>query len=152
MFNMNQWIDNLSVSGDTKKILKELVKRKDIKETLKTRLLCLGALNCFITTMVLFWLVKINTISHSNIFGVMEYFSSSKAAQIFLILSISTFIYTGALSKTYKKKKDKYEKLREEVSRKISVSWKITEDSKLKDEISEVLKVQKDINIRHRTL
>ncbi|KIL39457.1 hypothetical protein SD70_20030 [Gordoniibacillus kamchatkensis] len=152
MFNTNQWIDSLKVAEDTKVLLKELVKRKDKKEQLKTRLICLGVINCFITTMVVFWLLKISAMSHANIFGVMDYFGSSRAAGIFLVLSASSFIYTGSLSKEYKKKKDKYEKLREEVARKISASWKITEDSKMKDEISEVLKSHNDINIRFTAL
>jgi large-conductance mechanosensitive channel len=144
-----RWIEQLSVAGDTKKLLKELVERKEKEMNLKFRLYCLSAINGFNIIMVIFWLVKLHEKSLTSVFGILDYVSSSKASVIFLVLAISLFIYTNYVSKEYKKKKDKYDNLREEVSRKISASWKITEDSKVKDEISEVLKSRKDINIRY---
>jgi Mlc titration factor MtfA (ptsG expression regulator) len=65
------------------------------------------------------------------------------------LVAASTFAFSGAAAKYYKKHKQKYEDLREEAVLKLYVSWKVREDSKLRDEISSFLKQQKNINLRY---
>jgi hypothetical protein len=150
MFNLDNWVENLHVAQDTKELIKQLIKRKEKERLLKFSLIFLTVINGFIIMVTIFWLFKIAKISNVNVFGILDYFSSSRASRVFIFLAISLFIISSYVSKEYKKKKDKYESLREEVSHKLSASWKIDEDSILKDNISEVLKTHKDINIRYR--
>jgi hypothetical protein len=151
MFNLLDWVENLHVAQDTKELLKQLIKRKEKERHYKFSLISLTVINSFIILVIIFWLIKIAKISNVNVFGILDYFSSSKASRVFIFLAISLFIISSYVSKEYKKKKEKYENLREEVSRKLSASWKIDEDSIIKDNISEILKTHKDINIRYRT-
>ena len=67
---------------------------------------------------------------------------------LFIVVAVSVFIYSGMLTKEYKKQKDKYDDLRKESIDKLRAKWDITEESKLRDEISRLLD-KRDINIRH---
>lgn len=148
MSDINGWIDKLAVANDTKVLLRELVVRKEKEQLFKKRLLYVSIVNGAITVIIVFWLLKLDAFSRGNMWNVIDYFSASKASVLFILLAISSFIYSSSLSKQHKKHKDKYDTLREETTRKIAASWKVNEDSRLKDEISEKLKAEKDINIR----
>ncbi len=149
MFDFQKWSKELSVSEDTKELLKELIKRKEKEQQLKFRLILLSIINAIIIIVILFWMFRMNAAADFNVFNIIEYIGSSRASLVFILLAVSLFIYSSSVSKEHKKHKDKYDSLREEAARRLSASWKINEDSKLKDAISDKLKTEKDINIRY---
>lgn len=149
MFDLKKWVDNLHIAEDTKQLLKELIVRREKEQNLKAMLYGFSIINGFIIIMIVFWFMRFQAISHANMLGLLDYFNSSKAAKMFIFIAVSMFIIAAATSKEYKKKKEKYQNLREETARKLSATWKVNNDSKLKDEISRVLKAERDINIRY---
>ncbi|PYI57544.1 DUF2663 family protein [Paenibacillus flagellatus] len=144
-----QWIDRMAVAEDTKRMLKELIARKEKERYYKARLVYVTIVNACVTATIALWLFKLQSDAGGNMMDVLDYFAQSKASVLFVLVGISTFIYAGSLSKQHKKQKDKYENLREEVTRRLSATWKINDDSKLKDALAEKLKSAKDINIRY---
>ncbi|MVO98042.1 DUF2663 family protein [Paenibacillus lutrae] len=149
MSKINEQIDQFPVAEDTKFMLKELVSRKRKTDGLKSRRNGLTLLNGTLIIVLMFWLIKAaSSASSGNVFSLIGYLGSSSASVIFILLAVSLFAYSGSLSKEYKKQKQKYEDLRAETLLKLTASWKSREDSKLRDEITKLLKDQMDINLR----
>ncbi|UJF34176.1 DUF2663 family protein [Paenibacillus hexagrammi] len=142
-------IDNLAVSEDTKKVLKELVERKEKADNWKKTLQALSLVNAGIVLILFLWMLKIKPDSKAQIFDMISYFGSSRASLLFIMLAVSTFFISGSVSKTHKKHKDKYDDLREETVTRLYSTWKVREESKLRDEVSDLLKKEKDINLRY---
>ncbi|MCQ6562943.1 DUF2663 family protein [Paenibacillus mendelii] len=141
-------IDALPVSEDTKLLVKEIVDRKQKVVHIRRMNRILAIVNLGIAGVIMYWMYKISLISSRDIFNSFQYLGKSNASILFIVVAVSVFIYSGMLTKEYKKQKDKYDDLRKETIDKLRAKWDITEESKLRDEISRLLD-KRDINIRH---
>ncbi|WP_195576724.1 DUF2663 family protein [Paenibacillus sp. 1001270B_150601_E10] len=142
-------LQELPISEDVKFILLELSKRKSKMNQLKTRLRLLSVINTGLAIILLFWLVKMSQISHTDVFDLLAYLGSSKASIIFVILSISSMILTQSVSKEYNKHKKKYDDLREEAISRLNTGWKGNESSRVRDMISTLMHQINGVNLRH---
>lgn len=149
MGRVEESIEKLQVSEDTKVLLNELVERKDKTARLKARNYALAVINIGIVMVLLAWMMKASAVASGNMFRMIGYIGSSKATMFFMLLSVSIFAYSNSVTKEYKKQKLKYDDLREETVKRLYASWKMREDSKLRDEVSALLKDRYDINIRY---
>lgn len=139
-------IDELPIAEDAKGVLKEVVKRKEKVVGLKRRQIALAVVNGFVAVIILYWLYKLSRVSSTNVFDILGYLGGSTAATMFLLVSISSFLYAGIVSKEYKKEKQKYDDLRKEVITYLRAKWDVTEESILRDRISAILR-KRDINL-----
>lgn len=142
-------LKELPISEDVKFILLELSKRKSKMNQLKTRLRLLSVINTGLAIILLFWLVKMSQISHTDVFDLLTYLGSSKASIIFVILSISSMILTQSVSKEHNKHKKKYDDLREEAISRLNTGWKGNESSRVRDMISTLMYQINGVNLRH---
>ena len=142
-------IDILPIAEDTKKLLLELIVRKEKVDRLDNLRRLLAFLNGGIALVVLVWLYRLDTISSKLTLDSLRYLGGSQASVLFIVTAVTAFFISGSVSREYKKQKQKYDDLREETITRMNTKWDITEESKLKDTISKLLDDYKEINIRH---
>ncbi|MFB9327161.1 DUF2663 family protein [Paenibacillus aurantiacus] len=146
MRTVAEQIEELPISEDAKGVLKEVMKRKDKVVGLKQRQYYLMVINCVLVLVILFWLYKLSHVSSANVIDILGYLGGSTAATVFLLVSISSFLYAGSVAKEYKKEKQKYDDLRKEAITYLRAKWDITEESMLRDKLSSILG-KRDINL-----
>ncbi|UVI28007.1 DUF2663 family protein [Paenibacillus spongiae] len=140
-------IEMLPIAEDTKLLVKEIVDRKQKVDHIRWMNRILAVVNLGIAGVVMYWMYRLSLISSQDIFISFQYLGKSRASLLFIVVALSVFIYSGMLTKEYKKQKQKYDELRKETIDRLRAKWDITEESKLRDEISRLLD-KRDINIR----
>ncbi|MBB3109990.1 hypothetical protein FHS18_002053 [Paenibacillus phyllosphaerae] len=139
MPSIREQIEALPIAEDAKGVIHEVIKRKGKVDGLKRMQILLAIINSGVAIIILVWLYKLSLVSNVNVFELISYLGSSTASTFFLLVAISSFIYSGHVTKEHKKEKQKYDDLRREAITYLRARWDIGEGSLLRDRISSIL-------------
>ncbi|WP_169306541.1 DUF2663 family protein [Cohnella pontilimi] len=138
--------DDLDISNDTKMILNELVKRKKKYDQVKAQYAAVVICGIVVGVFVLSWLFRLKSATIQNALSVL----SMSMSAVYIAMLAGLFLSARNLAAQYKKRKKKYEDLREETIDLLNADWKLNLKTNKRDKISERLS-EKGINIRYKS-
>ncbi|MBD0381391.1 DUF2663 family protein [Paenibacillus sedimenti] len=141
-----------NLSGDTQKLIEELIERKDKWDKLKNLrgfyfLVTAGI--CFIFAYAFYRHILV--VSGGNVMAMLGILLGNKYVLFSLLLSIAAAVFTRNVLTKVEKAKKKYESLREETIDKLEYSWHINMSSENRGQLSAYMKTKYDINLRYKS-
>ncbi|MFD0694657.1 DUF2663 family protein [Paenibacillus sp. GCM10027628] len=142
----------LDLSGDTQKLLEELIERKekwDKLKKLRSFYFVITGVICFIFAFAFNRNIMVG--SNGNVMAMLGLLLANRYVLLSLLLSIASAMFMRNVITKVEKAKKKYESLREETIDKLEYSWKINMTSSTKDQISRAMKKIYDINLVYKS-